>query len=156
MYSGDFKMVQKGHPLPLGWTERWWWLCLPIRSLQHLRRQRDGTQISVLCPESIILYNKYMGGVDRGDQLRGYYSCRMKSRKFYKYIFNFMFDVAITNAYTLYKNYCSERTLKNVKEFRLQLAQQLIGEYCSRRRLGRRSAVSAPLPLRHLQWKWPM
>ena len=52
-----------------------------------LRRQRDGSRIPVPCPESIIDYNWYMGGVDRGDQLRGYYNCRMKSRKFYKYIF---------------------------------------------------------------------
>ena len=28
-----------------------------------------------------------MGGVDRGDQVRGYYSCRTKCRKFYKFIF---------------------------------------------------------------------
>ena len=120
----------------------------PTASGSVLRRQRDGTQISVPCPESIILY-KYMGGVDRGDQIRGYYSCRLKSRKFYKYIFYFLFDVTITNTYTLYKNYCLERTLRNAKEFRLQLAQQLIGEYCSRRRLGRQSGVIAPLPMRH-------
>ena len=42
-----------------------------------------------------------MGGVDRGDQLRGYYSCRSKSRKFYKYIFYFLLDTTITNAYIL-------------------------------------------------------
>ena len=58
-----------------------------------------------------------MGGVDRGDQLRGYYSCRTKSRKFYKYIFYFLLDVTITNAYALYKNYFSEPTIKNVKDF---------------------------------------
>ena len=62
------------------------------------------------CPEAIISYNKFMGGVDRGNQLRGYYSCRMKSRKFYKYFFYFLLDVAITNAFVLYKHYtaCSK------------------------------------------------
>ena len=47
----------------------------------------------------IISYKKFMGGVDRGNQLRGYYSCRTKSRKFYKYIFTFLLDVAITNSF---------------------------------------------------------
>ena len=31
------------------------------------------TREEVPCPESIISYNRFMGGVDRGDQLRGYY-----------------------------------------------------------------------------------
>ena len=67
----------------------------PSSSGTVTRKQRDGSTIEVPCPESIISYNKFMGGVDR-DQLRGYYSCRSRSRKFYKYIF--LFDVAITNA----------------------------------------------------------
>ena len=91
------------------------------------------------CPDNIIHYNKYMGGVDRGDQLRGYYLCRTKSRKFYKYIFYFLFDVAITNAYILYKHFHSHpsKSLLFVKDFRLQLAKELIGSYCSRRVPGR-------------------
>lgn len=61
-----------------------------------LRRQKDGSRISVPCPQSIISYNEHMGGVDRGDQIRGYYSCRTKCRKNYKYIFHFLFGVATT------------------------------------------------------------
>ena len=34
-------------------------------------------------PLNITSYNKYMGGVDKADQLRSYYQLRMKSRKFY-------------------------------------------------------------------------
>ena len=96
-----------------------------------LRRQLDGTRIPVPCPESIISYNKYMGGVDRGDQLRGYYSCRTKSRKFYKY---FLLDVAITNAFIFMKHYSSSSTFANIKSFRIQLAKELIGDHSSRRR----------------------
>ena len=40
---------------------------------------------------------KYMWGVDRGDQLHGYFKTRTKCRKFYKYIFWFLFNVAIIN-----------------------------------------------------------
>ena len=35
------------------------------------RKQRDGTSLEVPCPASIISCNNFMGGVDRGDQLRG-------------------------------------------------------------------------------------
>ena len=34
-----------------------------------LRRQKDGSRILVPCPQSIIEYNSFMGGVDRGDQI---------------------------------------------------------------------------------------
>ena len=118
-----------------------------------LRRQRDGTRISVPCPQSIISCNSYMGGVDRGDQLCGYYSCKIKSRKFYKYIFFFLFDVAITNAYILHKNYTPEPKPRNMKEFRLRLATGLIGDYCTKCRPGRRSSTIVPLPNRHFPVK---
>lgn len=119
----------------------------PSSSGTVTRKQRDGSTIEVPCPESIISYNKFMGGVDRGDQLRGYYSCRSRSRKFYKYIFFFLFDVAITNAYILLKS--SGCAFKDYKSFRLRLAKDLIGEYCSRRRRGRGATVIRPLPFRH-------
>ena len=102
------------------------------------------------CPSSIVAYNKFMGGVDRGDQLRSYYHVRLKSRKFYKYVFWFLFDVVVTNAYIL-SHYTittnpgpiSKQSLKN---FRLKLASQLIGSYCSRVRVGRLRLHSLPLP----------
>ena len=121
----------------------------PSATSSVLRRQKDHTRTPVTCPESILLYNKYMGGVDRGDQLRGYYSCRTKSRKFYKYVFYFLYDVAVTNAYILQKNFCPESTYRRMKEFRLQLARELIGDYSTRRRAGRRPTLITTLPLRH-------
>ena len=123
--------------------------CQPSDAGHVLRRQLDGTRIPVPCPESIISYNKYMGGVDRGDQLRGYYSCRAKSRKFYKYIFTFLLDVAITNAFILMKHYTRSSTFANIKAFRIQLAKELIGDYSSRRRRGRGGGIIRSLPYRH-------
>ena len=91
-------------------------------------------QIQVPCPESIISYNKYMGDVDRGDQLREYYSFRTKSRKFYKYIFTFLLDVAITNAFILLKHNTGTNKFANIKSFQMQMAKELIGDYCSQTR----------------------
>ena len=118
-----------------------------------VRKQKDGTRISVPCPEAIIVYNSHMGGVDRGDQLRGYYNCRTRSRKFYKYIFYFLFDVSITNAFILYKHYHATVKYKNLKRFRLQLATELIGDYCSRRRSGCGGGGIHLLPFQHFPLK---
>ena len=46
--------------------------CQPTETEFVLRRQRDGSRSEVTCPTAIISYNKHMGGVDRGDQVRGY------------------------------------------------------------------------------------
>ena len=118
------------------------------QSTNVLRRQKDGLRISVPCPMSVLDYNTYMGSVDRGDQVRGYYSCRMKCRKFYKYIFHFLLDVAITNAFILQKGYCEDAPFSSIKEFELKLASELIGDYCSRKRAGRSGGVVCSLALR--------
>ena len=54
------------------------------------RRQTNGSRKEVSCPLAITSYNKNMAAVDKGDQSRGYYHCRIKSRKFYKYIYYFL------------------------------------------------------------------
>ena len=100
------------------------------------RGQKDGSRIPVPCPVCIFLYNRYMGGVDLGDQLRGYYHVRLKCMKNYKYIFWFMFDVAITNAHILQSYDVSTAGASDLKRFRMKLAEQLIGTYMSRKRAG--------------------
>jgi hypothetical protein len=55
------------------------------------RKHKDGTSHTYPCPPAIAEYNKKMGGVDYNDQLRGYYHVRLKCRKYYKYIFWFLF-----------------------------------------------------------------
>ena len=116
-----------------------------------LRRKKDGTRESVVCPEAIKRYNDSMGGVDRGDQLRGYYHVRMKCRKVYKYIYNFLFDVSITNAFILYQVGQPGSKMKN-KDFRVTLAKDLIGDYCSKRTSGRQRQKKQ-LPLAHFPSK---
>ena len=43
----------------------------------------------VPCPDAVVVYNKFMGGVDKGDQLQHYYRIRTKCVKNYKQIFWF-------------------------------------------------------------------
>lgn len=158
MYNrGDSLTLQKGEVTASAWKDRKVVTVLstntqPTDNGAVLRKQQDGTRISVPCPQAIISYNEFMGGVDRGDQLRGYYGCRMKSRKFYKYIFYFLLDVTITNAFILY-NYTTCPKYKTIKDFRVQLAKELIGDYCSRKRAGRYGSSLRSLPLRHFPVK---
>ena len=99
------------------------------------------------CPVAIAKFNQFMGGVDRNDQTRQYYHVRLKGRKYYKYIFWFAFEVSIANAYVLYTRYgiSTDRDpgIKNIMDFRLKLAKELIGDYNSRKRPGpKTNAVS--------------
>ena len=112
------------------------------------RKQKDGTRIQVSCPKSVVSYNTYMSGVDRGDQLRQYYHIRYKSRKNYKYIFWFLFDVSVTNSYILYCNSGTQNRLKTTKDFWLELARSLIGNYNNRKSRGRPASLSTPNAIR--------
>ena len=45
----------------------------PTTSESVKRKKRDGSHDTFSCPQAVYLYNRYMGGVDRNVQLRGYY-----------------------------------------------------------------------------------
>ena len=117
------------------------------------RKNRDGTTSTYSCPNSLALYNQYMGGVDRNDQLRGYYHVRLKCRKYYKYVFWCLFDLVITNAFIVSQSNPDNR-LKHIKDFRATLAKELIGTYCGKKRAGRPSI--GPSTTRFCQHHFPM
>ncbi|KAF2355200.1 hypothetical protein FHG87_014050 [Trinorchestia longiramus] len=52
--------------LHAGWTpKRSWSLVTVTRTVSNItRKQKDGTKADVLCPDSVALYNRIMGGVD--------------------------------------------------------------------------------------------
>ena len=144
LFRGDSTVVQCGEVVGTLWQDNkvvrmLSTNCQPQESGTVTRKLRDGTSVNVTCPAPVIAYNKFMGGVDQNDQLRQYYHVRLRGRKYYKYIFWFVLDVSISNSYILFFNYTSDnspRRLKCLKKFRLQLAKELIADYCSRNRLG--------------------
>ena len=82
-YNRDSQVVQRGGVSACVWMDRKKVIVMftntqPTARASVLRQQKDGTRMSVACPESVILYNQSMGGVDRGDQLLGYHCCRVK------------------------------------------------------------------------------
>ena len=49
-------------------------IVLLVASFTQVNRKLNaGTSTDVNCSESVCFYNTYIGGVDRGDELRGYY-----------------------------------------------------------------------------------
>ena len=158
---GEHAFCQRGILWHLSGWIRSQSICSPHlpRQMSHTaqRKQKDGSRLSVQCPDTVVLYNQSMAGVDKGDQLRQYYRVRTKCRKNYKYIFWFLFDVAITNSYilSLFAPTTMPNSHQRLKAFRLQLADQLVSRYNSRKRLGRpcsRPAHPPPAipPLHHL------
>ena len=65
------------------------------------RKNLDSSVVSVDCPLCIVDYDRFMGGVDMGDQYRQYYHVRVKSRKS---IFWFLFEVCVFNSFILSKH----------------------------------------------------
>ena len=97
------------------------------------------------------VYTANMGGVDRADQLRSYYYVGRQSRKWYKYLFWFSFNLAACNAYILE----SESRVKRAQDlFRLELGKRLIGNFNSRKQP---ASDALPLvsraPLTHISTK---
>ena len=140
---GEFLFRQSGNIVAVAWKDNK--VVNVVSTLANAdntttvnRTQKDGTRLTVPSPRNVALYNEYMGGVDHGDHLRGSYRIRLKCMKNYKYVFGFLFDVAITNAYILYSRFDvrSDKPMDH-KTFRMVLAEQLIGSYKSKKRAGR-------------------
>ena len=150
LQRGQFQFCQKGSVVATVWRDKRDVVMISSMNTATAtttveRTQQDGSRINVTCPQAVASYNKYMSGVDKGDQLRNYYRVRLKSSKYYKYIFWFLFDVAITNAYILsqYRVTTTSATSANtLKIFRLNLSSSLIGDYNSRKRIGRPHSIT--------------
>ena len=142
-YRGDFITMQNNEMSAVTWLDNKVVTmlstnCQPNETTTTKRKLKDGSRIVIPCPAALSLYSENMRGVDHNDQLRGYYMVRSKSRKFYKHIFMFLLELAITNSFVLHSTYANVSKLITLRTYRLKLAEQLINTYNSRKRLGRR------------------
>ena len=85
----------------------------------------------VTIPIMVEQYNRYMGGVDKSDQLLQYHSSLRRATRYWKTLFYHMLDVAVTNAFVLYNWSRMERGEKAITEnyFRDTLILQIISHY---------------------------
>ena len=113
------------------------------------RRNPDGSRLSVQCPPLLPDYQAYMRGVDRGDQMIGYYNIGRRSKKWWKRVYSYVIECAVLNAYVLeshakpLEHALHGRQKRDFLRFRVELAEQLIGSFRSRKRAGRRPSAES-------------
>ena len=151
--QGDFMTMQRGKLTVTSWKDKKQVNFLatnadPTEVDVVQRRQKDGSKAAVVCPIVCKMYTNFMFGVDRADQLRVQYSTCRKAVKWWKYIFWFLFDVSVCNSYICMresqvhamKSKAGNILQRNQLNYRMNLAQQLIGEFRGVRK--RKSATS--------------
>lgn len=77
-----------------------------------------------------------MGGVDRNDQMQSYHSIPVTGKKWWTRIFLDLIDRAVYNSFILEQE-SPHHNKRPLKDFRVDLAKQLLGNFCSRRKRGR-------------------
>ena len=102
------------------------------------RVQGDGRLHAQSVPPLLPAYNSYMGGVDTTGHLRKTYGYDRKSKRYWLRLFFQFLDLAINNAYILYKHNCARvhrgtagtstttTKVKTLKDFRLGITRHLV------------------------------
>ena len=151
--QGDTKVLQKGPLVAVAWKDK--------KTVHFLtsaddatappvyveRKRRDGTRRNVPCPAVVREYNTFMNGVDRADQIRTEYPTYRNSKKWWHYLFWFVFDLGIANAFICMKESVAHQLKTRTGRekfitqlnFRKELAKSLVGGV----RISRKRKLSA-------------
>lgn len=86
-------------------------------------------------PKDVIDYNKNMSGVDRLDQMTSYYSSPRKTVRWYKKVLFHLLDMAVWNAYFLYRRYHPKETFLQFRESLIMSLIQLPADITEGRQL---------------------
>ena len=89
-------------------------------------RRAVGGQEEVRKPVVVEQYNKYMGGVDRSDQLLSYYGFSHRTVKWWKRAAFHLIDMAIVNAYIMHTSSTTTGKKLTHEQFRIELAKELL------------------------------
>lgn len=85
--------------------------------------------VKIACPNSVIVYNKHMGGVDLLDANIGRYKIKMRTIKWYMRLFYHLLDVTTVNSWILYKKVFEQKKLEgkpmSLSQFREDLGTSL-------------------------------
>ncbi|XP_017542257.2 piggyBac transposable element-derived protein 4-like [Pygocentrus nattereri] len=133
---GSMRWIRQGPLLFVKWVDtKEVSICSTIHKaytgdvVSRRQRQPDGTWKvrEFHLPAPIKAYNKYMGGVDLSDQRLQNYTTRRKTYSWYKTFFFHFLDMAVVNAYLLYREQCEVKSRKPMSHlvFRKKLCEEL-------------------------------
>ena len=96
--------------------------------LTKTRRTRlvQGGREEVRKPVMVEEYNRYMGGVDKSDQLLSYYGFSHRTLKWWRRAFFHLLDLAIVNAYIMYTEAPHSGRRFTHEQFRIELSKGLL------------------------------
>lgn len=99
---------------------------LPVTEVSRYDKAKKET-IGITFPFIVQEYNKYMGGVDLMDSFLGRNHITIRSKKWYLRIFFHLLDLAVINAWVIYRKNAMERNhhkknLLTMSQFRNELA----------------------------------
>lgn len=89
-----------------------------IGYVDNLQRHREK-------PAPIFYYNKYMGGIDRQDQMLAYYPCDRKTLRWYKKLGIHYVQLMLLNSFFLYNKYSSKDKM-SLYDFRISILSSLL------------------------------
>ena len=140
---GERRQLQKGTMLITLWYDKRQVAvlssnCNPNEQITVRRRVKTAPHVKeVEIPGPVHHYNRNMGGVDLNDQYRSYYPSGRSGKKWWRFVFWFLVDVVVCNAYVvegLSSHLPSSKSRRNHLQFKLEVAKQLIGGYSGRKR----------------------
>ena len=93
-----------------------------------VRRTRylEGGQEEIRKPVVVEEYNRFMGGVDRSDQLLSYYGFPHRTVKWWRRAMFHLLDMAVVNAYIMYTTSTQSSRKRTHEQFRIELAKELL------------------------------
>ena len=97
--------------------------------------KKDGTLEDVPCPEVVQMYNKYMGAVDRNDQMCSYFTVGIQTKKWPPRIL-FLLERSIVNAFICKLESTNHNPCTQL-EFHADLILKLVENYNGRKDQGR-------------------
>ena len=103
----------------------------PIRPVKNAHRwsKQANARINVEQPKIVATYNQHMGGTDRMDQNVASYPACIRSKKRWWPLFIYGLDVAMQNAWLLYRTSEAEQVPRDLLSFRRYVVQTYITKY---------------------------
>lgn len=101
------------------------------KTMRFDRRVR--AKIDIDCPSMVVVYNKFMGGVDLLDSLMALYRISIRSKKYYMRLFFHFIDMATVTSWLLYRRDCMFFGVSNKNQlplfsFKASIAEALCKE----------------------------